>query len=530
MRMKMMTGVVCAAVLMSGASALQAEKVTEISQYGITWKLDKPTTAGRFINGDWWVVGPVQIVGVTPMPGEASAEEAATSGKSRYGAAAFKPDNTMRNGSMLQPMPVAGQGYDSRMLNYKPEMSVKFPLNMPAGTSLVSTISSTETKTGKDGQAQLVTPFILGEAKFKLCGPTLPLTLRAASVLTCLANEPPADAFRPAYGAKEKVIYREKDLQWDLLPKLAPVASTPEWAVMERVFARPWLDHDPSWLIQHWAPGENQPNYGREFARMTSLGGLMLMLDVPREQKRKLLVEYVQLGIDLGGLAQSGRNWYSDGGHWQGRKWPILFASIMLNDPKIRDFPVITPDQPLYGRIKLDPESPRTTTLFQEDLDSYYGKGGNGQKVLWQIVSHTGPKPPYQEKPRAEFGKEEQFVDSYHMNNLGSWIGTALAAQMMSARAMWNHDAYFDLIDQYMLPEVSADIPKWLPAGCKRGVDLFAEEMWAAYRSRVPAQENGKDNYKWVYTDLKKDPNKGFYTATRGKWIKNDPAEAEKGK
>ncbi|HOI55253.1 MAG TPA: hypothetical protein PLP01_08395, partial [Phycisphaerae bacterium] len=35
------------------------QKMTEISQYGITWTLDKPALAGQFVNGDWWVVGPV---------------------------------------------------------------------------------------------------------------------------------------------------------------------------------------------------------------------------------------------------------------------------------------------------------------------------------------------------------------------------------------------------------------------------------------------------------------------------------------
>ena len=32
-----------------------------VSQYGITWTFDKPARVGRFINGDWYVVGPVTI-------------------------------------------------------------------------------------------------------------------------------------------------------------------------------------------------------------------------------------------------------------------------------------------------------------------------------------------------------------------------------------------------------------------------------------------------------------------------------------
>lgn len=41
----------------------------EVSQYGITWTFDKPAKTGRFITGDWWVVGPVTIVKITPAPG-----------------------------------------------------------------------------------------------------------------------------------------------------------------------------------------------------------------------------------------------------------------------------------------------------------------------------------------------------------------------------------------------------------------------------------------------------------------------------
>lgn len=520
MRKILAAGVAC---LVMCAGQAMAAQVTEVSQYGITWKFDKPVTAGQFITGDWWVVGPVTVVSISPAPGEAGVDEAAASGKSRYGAAAFKPDSRQRNGSMYQPMPGGDQGYDSRVLNYKPELSAKFPLTMAANSSLVSTISSTTTTTGKNGEPVLSTPSILGVQKFPLCSPTAQVALQTAAVLTCLPAEPPADAFRPAYSGSEKTIYREKDLQWDLLPKLAPVPATPDWKVMERVFERPWLDHIDSWLIQYTLPGENQPSYGREFARMTSIGALMMTLDAPREQKRKLLVEYVQLGIDLSGLAKNGRNWYSDGGHWQGRKWPILFASMMLNDPKIREFPEISHDKFLYGRIKLDPSAAKTTTLFQEDLDSYYGLGGDGQNVLWQIVYHTGPKPPYQEKKRADFDKGDAFVDAYMLNNLGSWIGAALAAQHMKAKAIWNHDAFFDLVDASMRPDYSANVPQWLPRGCKRGVDLFMEQMWEAHRASAPTQPGGKDQLKWVYTDGKMagTAEKPFYSATRGMWVDN---------
>jgi hypothetical protein len=38
---------------------------TSVSQYGITWTFDRAYTCGQFVNGDWWVVGPVKITAIT---------------------------------------------------------------------------------------------------------------------------------------------------------------------------------------------------------------------------------------------------------------------------------------------------------------------------------------------------------------------------------------------------------------------------------------------------------------------------------
>jgi len=43
----------------------------ELSQYGITWRFDRPCVVGKFVTGDYWVLGPVRIVAVTPAPGPA---------------------------------------------------------------------------------------------------------------------------------------------------------------------------------------------------------------------------------------------------------------------------------------------------------------------------------------------------------------------------------------------------------------------------------------------------------------------------
>src|SRR5208337_4482986 len=106
------------------------------------------------------------------------------------------------------------------------------------------------------------------------------------------------------------------------------------------------------------APGQNQAAYGGLVTRMNAYASLMLLLDVPQAQKEKLMIGFLQYGIDLHGLAECGHQWFPDGGHWMGRKWPILFTSLMLNKPEIRTFPPVDPAKAvLYGAVTLEPGS-----------------------------------------------------------------------------------------------------------------------------------------------------------------------------
>src|SRR5688500_12431564 len=95
-----------------------AESRNEVSQSGITWTFDKPYPVGQFVNGDWWVVGPVTVVKVTPEPGPAPEDQKTEVKKNQFGDAGLKDDRTMRNGSMLVTKIVGKQGYDSRLINY----------------------------------------------------------------------------------------------------------------------------------------------------------------------------------------------------------------------------------------------------------------------------------------------------------------------------------------------------------------------------------------------------------------------------
>jgi hypothetical protein len=446
---------------------------------------------GQFVNGDYWVIGPVKIVSVSPAAGPAAADEPAASAKSIYGAAALVDDRRLRNGSMIVTEPNAKQGYDSRILNFDPTLTQQFPLDLKAGESLISTVSNTV----------LPVPSIL--TGMKEIAPKMQLALKSAAVLTCLSAPPPADAFRPPYAGTEKPIYETKNIQWNLLPSLAPVAATPQWSDMERKLERPWLDHIDSWNLQFTGPSDNQPDYGREFARLDSMASLMLMLDVPQKQKEKLMIELLQIGIDFHGLAACGREWFADGGHWNGRKWPIIFASLMLSDPSIRSFPPVAQTR-VYGVHVLDNlDGTRPTTLFSEDMQTYYGAGGDGQTVLYQVVYHTHPRAPFEVKPRAKFDKTEKWLDGYRQLCSGTYVGTALAARLMNAEGIWDHDAFFDYVDRWMSPDEKCTAKIAIAGSGNRAPtpDLFVAQMWTAYRQKAKPAQPARDRLKWVWVD-----------------------------
>lgn len=231
---------------------------------------------------------------------------------------------------------------------------------------------------------------------------------------------------------------------------------------------------------------------GREHARLVSIASLMVMMDVPKAKKEKLTIELIQRGIDLYGIAMNGGYWNEGGGHSSGRKWPILFASIMLNNSKIAKLPA--------------------TAVFHEDAQTYYGKGWFGQDVLWQMIMHHGKRDPYEEKPPEQWQKWESTSESYRLCcNAVAWTGTALAARYMKAIKLWGHDAYFDYIDRWMReddPYKSARGNHFRPKAEATTSDPFVTAMWKAHRKNSPQQEMSNNNMKWVWQG-----NKGMWVA-----------------
>ncbi|MCE9612826.1 MAG: carbohydrate-binding protein [Lentisphaerae bacterium] len=467
------------------ASLQAAEtRVTQLSQYGITWTFDQPVPAGQFVNGDWWVVGPVTVTGVTPAPGPAPANQRIDTPKNQWGDTSLGNDDRMRNGSMIVLAAGGTQGYDSRS-SYDPALSVTFPCMLEPNRSLISSISN-PTLPVENFPSKIMWP----SEKSCQC------VLKTAAVLTVLPEAPPADAFRPPYAGTNKPLYRASQLKWTLLQRLTPpvvddqahahaytLRLPQDWDQMERYFQRPWLEHLMSWTQQQINPNENQPNYGREHGRLVSLASLMLQLDVPQARKQKLLVGLVQYGIDIAGVADVGGYWNEGGGHSSGRKWPVVFASLMLDAPELR--------------------AQAERTVFQEDAQTYYGTGWFGQTALYWMVQHHGPREHYEEKPPEQWSEWDQNTESYRICcNARAWVGEALAARLMGAIASWNHDAFFDYCDRWMLvsePYGANRAPHARPADETSTFDPFVDAMWRTYRDAAPEQPMAGNPRMWVH-------------------------------
>ena len=136
---------------------------SSVSQNGITWTFDREYPAGQFYLGDWWVVGPVTIVSISPgWDGQ-------------------------RNGSMIDPDASADtQGYRAGLdVQYVDSLNVaaRLPLTIDPGQGskgVVSLISS------------IGLPSILSGGSHE--------GIRSAAVLTVVSGAPPSDAFRRTPG------------------------------------------------------------------------------------------------------------------------------------------------------------------------------------------------------------------------------------------------------------------------------------------------------------------------------------------
>ena len=476
-----------------------------VSQYGITWTFEKPARVGQFINGDWYVVGPVTVKMIDPKPlwGDEvkdPVERDRVKEKSTY------PGQYARNGSTLNLPAVAprckeghepGAGFDSRIPGhrYDPTQFAHLPIQMKPGQSLLSTISYDELRSYDN--VDNIEP------------------IRTAAVLTCVDAPPPPDAFRPSFcETASSKIYLARNLKRELLLALpAPVpVHVPKVAELVRAFQRPWVDVADFGFT---SPKENYPqgDYGQNLAATEGGGLLTLMLDLKPQEKEPLLIAMVQVGIDQWGDIRGGKSWPAWGGHFSGRKACLLFAGILLDDPDMQH------PEKLYPKVQFG-EDDQTAMCPFEYKGQIYQSGWTGAKAIF--VGHSLEKNGGGAKGDPGWGPMDLFPPSKwplkrpgglpasegyrRQNTSNSWVGEALAFRIMHAEKVWNHDAFFAYVDRWMTEDETPFIEEMKKAGAQDytnvragtagrqryvcGSDLI-KEMWQKYRNNLPPAADG---------------------------------------
>jgi len=265
-------------------------------------------------------------------------------------------------------------------------------------------------------------------------------------------------------------------------------ANLDDWA---RAFQRPWID------VVRWGfdnPEQNMVRYGGSLVDNTSTAALLLHLDYPDLEKERLLIGYVQYGIDLGGILRDGTTpdiFRGHGGFGAGRKWPLVLTGILLDDPELRS-----------------PNAQHPKFHFGEDDQTSYAKQYGPDAKTWSgydvvFESHPLQRPvPNELQPPGAWEKTGN--EGYRCCCTSKhWVGTVVAARLMRAESYWADGAFFAYMDRWMtedhpaqLKAIIAAVPRFnsrvnekIIATGNMGIGLtspFMKDMWDRYRHKLP--------------------------------------------
>ena len=442
---------------------------SSVSQYGITVTFDQDYPCGQFVNDDWFVVGNPTVSSIDP---------AWSSGL---------------HGAMVNPEPNAGQGiYDKPPRNGGSGYNgtLNFAASLPSGLSPGDSLVCSKGRELTEEQLNSMWSYVTD-----------------CMVVTCLSTSPPEGSFRPQMHGGTKELHNVASLRWDVLDMLTPPASAPSWAATANKTTKPWLDFRALHNDRHLNPSNHMSNYGREIAADGNQAILMLNCDYTQAQKQDVLYGIVQIGIDQYGqhrrqeqnvgsasnrIQAPGWGWPEIGGALGvGRKWPALFAGIMLDDPAMRDAWLV---DGLLG--------PATGVTELPEPDGYRGYGaGDTNKVHIPYSQEDGQTyivPPngwnhdrgvvgeadWAERAWARWGSNDiPGTTSYRHHSTRVNMAATLACLIMqgksgpssAAKALWNHQPTFDYADWYVnVDQAGSDI---------RGYNAFFRDMWDTYRS-----------------------------------------------
>ena len=210
----------------AGGEAADIARREEIMVDGMTFRFSEPAPVGHFISGggtspgDAFVIGPVTITRYDP-PGRDMP------GGQRIGGAMVNPPCSKRSGFT---------GFAGKFYSAGRDVSRRMPLTLNPGDALVVHVGHPEATDARSATRRFV-------------------------VLTCLAEPPYADAFRPPYSGPDRPLWRLGDVDPSRLAALTPLRPNliPSLDQMTRRFSRFVLDITPNWNRDFLATSEHPP-------------------------------------------------------------------------------------------------------------------------------------------------------------------------------------------------------------------------------------------------------------------------------
>jgi len=392
----------CTLAAKPARAACESGQETTITQYGITFTFDTPTSCGQFANGDYWVA-----------PASAGGKVTLT---------ALAPDfNGSENGFEINPADKNAQGFDSRITGFDATLVPALPYAASGGQSVVKAISVDATDTN--------------------CRPCL----QTAAVLTVL-DAPPAGSgaglFRPPYFGADKPEYSVSDMELSLLPSLPPVADAPtlDWVVQR--FSRVQLDHKENWTGRDMHPVENMPDYGADIGRDSGDGALRLMLNDSVADKTPAAIAYVQAGIDLYHMRLGGVSWPPNGGHSSGRRLPIALAATLLGHDGMKAA-LAGVDRDTFGESGL-------LYLSSEANQVLFGQSCS-EHAYWQNQTDQSGSRTCRDPYQLIDGGEVPGGSYQGCCNSQTWKGTALALWLMpDVRCVFDDEWFMQYVDRWV--------------------------------------------------------------------------------
>ncbi len=415
------------------------------------------------------------------------------------------------NGSMLEPPVQRTQGYDSYIYTWHERRGVLYgpayddALNAARHGGEPLSIDNPLVIAPDDGQAESLVS--TGSA-----APELRNTrrlVRTAAILTVVADEPSEGSFRPSYFPIENKavefnidVFADNDVYNSVLESKPPVPSVPDWEDAGGWFEGPWLQHVPHWHSGGIVARRHQHGYGRQDATRVGVAALMLNLDYDDSTKEKLLTRFVQLGIDLFGAVQCARqgngvydHWRANGGHNHGRKFPVLFAGLVLGDEEMMTIGRRT-GQYVYYDDDGEPHEdygegnpPPDYFHFAEDDQIFYVRQSDIENRDYE--QDDSGLPEWRIRQAWMPGHGSSNWNARYRNVVGcSLSGYVLALHIMDsavearygtgARDLWNNPAIFDYTDRYVRKYDGEH-------GVNRAhFHRFQKDMWDAYRDDYP--------------------------------------------